>query len=435
VEEGQFRTLGHLHGLDDLVWRGLVWACRKPMAWQPIAGSYLALKVDDCRGRSFGGTPFEYLEMAADALGVPVHASLFLDSIHDAQAEPLKRLHSLGKADVSAHGFDGGDTDPHEIPEWQIYWDLPNDRPFTAQELAQRWGEVDAFFSRYGFSFSRMLAPSFAVAGIGNLPYLDSHDIVYANTINDFGTLPGTGLNFWTDSRPFGNGIHALDSMGGGEGPFNISNWADFHFYSYDYLVRFGVLPYEPVESPQEGWENAARQMRFAYAARFPMILLTHEYVLEVAGFDLDDWNVFLGFLTAYVKEQGVVPRGPSEMAGIVRDYVDSQIISYVKEPWRIDVLLEGDTAGPTALETWTGDGLPEIVPVPAFRRSRHVEVITGTPPPVPGGGGCGCSLFPQQAPGRSVLLSRLSAFLPAAFVGIWALRKRRRFRKRSCMR
>ena len=32
LDSGQFLFLGHLHGADDLIWRGLVWACRKPMA-------------------------------------------------------------------------------------------------------------------------------------------------------------------------------------------------------------------------------------------------------------------------------------------------------------------------------------------------------------------------------------------------------------------
>jgi len=399
------------------------------MAWQPIEGNLLAMKVDDCRGRSFGGTPFQYLEMASDALGVAVHASLFLDAIHEAQAEPLRELQDQGKADVSAHAFNGGDTDPHELSAWQIYWDLPNNQPFPPLELASRWAEVEAFFALHGFAFSHMLAPSFAVAGIGNLPYLESHDIVYANTINDFGTTAGTGLNSWPDSRPFQNGIHALDAMGGGEGPFSISNWADYHFYSYDYLVRNGVFPYEPVQSPEEGWENAARQMRFAFGSRFPMILLTHEYVIEVADFDLDDWGTFLDLLAEDVAARGTRPLAPVQMAGNVRDYVNSRIISYVKGSWKIALLLEGSTEGATAVEAWFGDDGPTNVSVPAFQESQHVEVITGAPPPVPwdDGGGCGCSLLARDPGGA--FASRGLALLPALLAAGWVRILKRRVR------
>ncbi len=419
------RYLGRLNGLDDLVWRGLVWACRKPMAWRPVAANYLALKVDDCRGRRFGGEPFEYLEMASDALGVPVHATLFLDSIGQEQAGPLRRLEDLGKADISAHAFDGGDEIPAELSEWHIYWDFPNKRPFSEQELAERWARVEDFFARYGFTFSRMLGPSFGVVGVGNLPYLERHGIVYVNTFHDLGTVQGTGENTWPHARPFGNGAHALDFTAGGRGPFNVSNWADYHFYSFDYLVRADVVPYEPVAGPEEGWENAVRQMRFAYAARFPMLLLTHEYVLDVAGFDLDDWGRFLAFLRSFVEEEDVIPLGPVEMAGIVRDYAQSRIVSYVREPWRIRVLLEGEAQGPTHLEVWTGDDRPVHVPVPAFGRSRQVDVVVGTPPPVPGdGGGCGCShLSPHSGDGHPGIV----AFLPALLAWGWSRVLRRR--------
>ncbi len=431
VQAGSFQFLGHLHGADDLLWRGIVWTGRKPMAWRPLPESMLALKVDDCRGRGFGGAPFEYLEMASDLFGVSVHTSIFLDAVTGTKVEHLRTLQQEGVADVSAHAFDGGDTNPDELPAWQVYWNIRDNAPFPAPELASKWQRVDDYFDRHGLEFSSVFAPSFAEAGIENLPYLDDHDIVYVNTIHDFGTVAGTGTNLWLDSRPFRNGAQALDAMGDGAGPFNVSSWADFNFWSFDYLIRYDTFPFEAVAGPEEAWENASRQIRFAHAARFPMVLLTHEYVLEVAGMDLDSWGRFLTLLRNGLQEQGVEPMGLPQMIGTVRDYVGSRILSYERGPYSIVMLLEGNADSATSVELWFPDDTVSYASVPAFRGSQEIEVPTGVPPsPEPGDGGCGCSHFAED-PGAPLSFSMLAALLPALAVLGWSRALRRRIRKR----
>ena len=414
------RYLGHLNGTDDLVWRGLVWASRKPMAWRPLNESYLALKIDDCRGRGFGGTPFQYLDMASSAFGVKIQASLFLDAIGGSEARNLRSLAGQGKVGVSAHAFDGGDTDPNELSEWHIYWDYPNDRPFTPEQLEERWAEVDNFFSMSGLSFSPVFAPSFGVAGIGNVPYLIDHGIDFVNTLNDFGTAGGTAENAWKTSLPFHNGAHALDFMGAGYGPFNVSSWADFFFYSFDFLVKYNTFPYEAVADPEEAFENARRQIEWAHAARFPMVLLTHEYLLAVAGFTLDDWGQFIDRLKTWTDEKGITLTSFPEMARIARNHVKSRILSYDKGASGMVLLLAGDTDGPTGVELWHGNQEPVHISVPAFESSHSVRVALSEPASSPGeGGGCGCAHF-KGAAGSLDSLFWVGFFLPMVMVWSW---------------
>lgn len=417
------RYLGHLNGTDDLVWRGLVWASRKPMAWCPLDQDYLALKVDDCRGRGLGGTPFQYLDLASSAFGVKIQASLFLDAIGGPEARSLRSLAGQDKVGVSAHAFDGGDTDPNELSEWHIYWDYPNKRPFTPEQLEEKWAEVDSFFTMSGLSFSPVFAPSFGVAGIGNLPYLVEHGIVFVNTIHDFGTTGGTAENAWKTSLPFHNGAHALDFMGAGYGPFNVSSWADFFFYSFDFLVKYDTFPYEVVADPEEAFENARRQIEWAHAARFPMVLLTHEYLLATAGFTLDDWGQFIDLLKTWTDEKGITLKGFSEMARIARNHVTSRILSYEKDNSGIVLLLEGDTDGPTHIELWYGDQEPVHVSVPAFASSHTVGVTLSGPAGGPGDeGGCGCAHF-KGATGSRDSLFWIGFILPAVLVWGWLRR------------
>jgi hypothetical protein len=43
------RHFGHAHGLDDLFWRGIVWAARKPFAMLAMP-PFVRLRFDDCNG-------------------------------------------------------------------------------------------------------------------------------------------------------------------------------------------------------------------------------------------------------------------------------------------------------------------------------------------------------------------------------------------------
>ena len=42
--------LGHANGLDDLFWRAIVWAARKPFAMKAMP-PYVTMRVDDCQGQ------------------------------------------------------------------------------------------------------------------------------------------------------------------------------------------------------------------------------------------------------------------------------------------------------------------------------------------------------------------------------------------------
>lgn len=429
--------LGHVNGFDDVLWRSIVWAARKPMAWFPIDRRYVALKVDDSRGRGLGGQPFDYLERASERLGAQVHVSLFLNAIDDDEAAVLRTLQQQGRADVSAHAFDGGDTDPNEQTAWHIYWDIQNDSPFTAAQLEERWGRVDDFFQAHGLSFSPVFAPSFSVAGVGNLPFLASHGIRYANMIHQFGTVAGTGINLWLDSAPFRQGIHALDTLAGGLGPFNVSSWANYAFWSFDYLVRFESTPTEVVADAEEAFENARRLMRVAYGSRYPMVLLTHEYLLAEAAFDLTEWDRFLERLVDLAQDEGLQFVDAPELFRIGRDYTTTRVLSYEKSPTGIRVLLEGDPVGSTRLEVWRTGDVRSYQAVPAFSDTHTVFVPGGASASTAdgGGGGCGCAQFPAgRDPSAFTLL--LGAAFPSLLVLGWLLALRyRRARERPLRR
>ncbi|MBK7975649.1 MAG: hypothetical protein IPK07_20985 [Deltaproteobacteria bacterium] len=371
--------IGHLHGLDDVLWRGLVWAHRKPMIWNPLQVKYAALKIDDARGRSLGGsTAFDYVDAAVSILGVPVQTSLFLDSIGvgSAAATALASLQSSKHIEISPHSFDGGDTNPAQPTSDFLFWKRQTgnsgetlvDEPWDAPTLAANWTSIDSFFTARGLTLSKWLAPHDAVAGTNNLPYLVARGIEFANTTHDLAASAGHGMNDWQTAAPFGSGCHALDYTSGGTSVFAVSTYADCAFWNFDFGVKQGSVA--PVSNRDEAVSNALLQGRRAHGSRFPMLFLTHEYVLEADGFDLVDWQYILAQIHAALDpalDAEITWVTPTELARQAREHAGNRILSLSRTGNQFELLIEGGSSAGTSVEMWKSGEQRSHVPIGAF--------------------------------------------------------------------
>ena len=91
-------VLGPLEGLDDLVWRSVVWAARKPFVMRGLP-NFVTLRMDDVSG------PFTWVHIANE-MGFKPWLGLFLNSIDDTKALDLHGLALAGNATASVHSFD-----------------------------------------------------------------------------------------------------------------------------------------------------------------------------------------------------------------------------------------------------------------------------------------------------------------------------------------
>lgn len=91
-------VLGPLLGLDDVVWRSVVWAARKPFVMQALP-PIVTMRVDDALG------PFGWVRVANEFALKP-WLGIFLGEIKDSDATDLRSLVHAGNATASMHGFD-----------------------------------------------------------------------------------------------------------------------------------------------------------------------------------------------------------------------------------------------------------------------------------------------------------------------------------------
>ena len=90
---------GPMYGLDDLVWRSMAWAARKPFIMQGMP-PFLTMRVDDESG------PFDWIHVANE-VGIKPWAGVFFSNIDETEAADLSGLVNAGQATTAIHAFDG----------------------------------------------------------------------------------------------------------------------------------------------------------------------------------------------------------------------------------------------------------------------------------------------------------------------------------------
>ena len=172
-------VLGPLGGLDDCLWRSIVWAARKPFAFRGLP-PIVAMRVDDVAGlgERWGKTPLYWVK-TINKHGLSPFLALFIYNLNPAAIDELRGYLLAGKATASPHafgrpprseapGFKGDNLtamDPdfykgfYYYPEAlelrgrdydeYIYYDHHNDRPWSDAEAERGLKAVDEWYAKH----------------------------------------------------------------------------------------------------------------------------------------------------------------------------------------------------------------------------------------------------------------------------------------------
>jgi hypothetical protein len=92
-----------MYGLDDLVWRSIVWAARKPFVMQGMP-PFVTMSIDDVTG------PTDWIHIANE-VGIKPWVGVFLNDMSPAESADLAALSQAGSATIGIHAF----TDPYSF--------------------------------------------------------------------------------------------------------------------------------------------------------------------------------------------------------------------------------------------------------------------------------------------------------------------------------
>ncbi len=354
-------VLGHASGLDDVFWKSIVWAARKPFAIYAMPPFATAL-IDDCSGsynhfryadvmNKFGWIP--HLEVYLEDIDRVMHEEDYADSVK------IKELHDAGLATFGVHGFTYDNL---------MWFDHEGRKPLSDKQIAENFKRYDAYLKKWGITPSRLENHHFGEMGSNALPHLKQRGIEYLSMVLNFDTA-------WMDvphkkpafkpPMPYHHRGYYMDYLKDDPDFFIIRSYLEpWSFDSSEAVAEVDFLWDNTIfwdESPSNDAEGAARvgikQIRRGIDARFFGVLVCHEQ--RVAVVTMSEWEEMFSRIRDGLKKYDLIYRPFEYICDYARSHHDTHIsaVSVNDETGRVHCKLQGKTRLTTAIEIYTNDG------------------------------------------------------------------------------
>jgi hypothetical protein len=376
-----FEVLGHACGLDDVFWKAIVWAARKPFVVYGMPPFATAL-VDDCSGSY---NHFRYVD-TMNRYGWLPHLEVYLEDIdrvmHDENhldSKKIKALYDEGLADFGVHGFAYDEL---------MWFDHRNRRPLSDERLAENFERYDSYLERWGITPSRMENCHFGEIGRNALPFLKDRGIEYLAMPLPFDTAWFDVPDKVAPLRPPGPYHHQGFNMGElPEDPhfftlrakLDAKNRASTAFvpqvdFLWNHTMFWDECPRTDVEAAAR---TAVLQVRRGIDARFFGQTVTHEQ--RVGMVNMGEWEEIYALLQEGLRKYDLIFRPTEYVCDYVRSHYHThpRSIAVDEQSGRIACTLEGEARVVTALEVYTdeGEGVAcRVHDVPSFAGSVSVK-------------------------------------------------------------
>jgi len=297
--------LGPLGGLDDVLWRSLVWAARKPFALRGLP-PLVAMRVDDVVGRGglWGQSPL-YWAHTANLHGFKPWLGLFIYNLTEPAVDELRDLVQHGQATAFPHAFGRpprGDGDFHwyerALPlraanyDEFIYFDHQRGLPWPDEEAARGLAAVDEWVAAHApLPLSPYAIAHWGEMGSNVLPHV--HDRWGCDLIATYHGLdaPLEGAS-WLAAGPFRKfeepGSALFDAAQRGKRPLyyaDFINLAGRQFFLCCTEIRDDAgYEWAPNNDVAGTVGRGVRQLRRALDSMALAVLFTHEtdYIYKI---------------------------------------------------------------------------------------------------------------------------------------------------------
>jgi hypothetical protein len=370
---------GHAMGLDDLFWKGIVWAARKPFVMRAMPP--LVTYLEDDGSSSYNH--FRYLDVFNDHGYLP-HVELHIDDVdkvlHDIQGQDsqvLKAKADAGLAEFGAHAF----TYNHHI-----YFDHAAKAPYPDAVLAGNFRRVDEKFRRWGIRLSRFSNAHFGEVGLNALPYLRERGIEFSGALLPFGVAWFAEDPAAKDLQlaPYGRSGFVFDGMPGYPEFFGVNalimprQMTGVPMVASEFLWNNTIFWDESPENKlQAAADQALAQMRLGLDSLFFGELYTHEQ--RIAVLSMRELDEILTRIDHGLRKHTYIHRSYEYIAEYARCQVGSRLTNVsVDAGGQMTCDLAGRATMTTSLYLFTetdGTLQQRFVDVPPFEGSVRVTL------------------------------------------------------------
>jgi len=311
------KVLGPLAGLDDVLWRSLVWAARKPFAMRGLA-PLVTMRVDDVAGvgELWQRSPLYWIH-DANRQDFKPWLGLFIYNLTERAVNELRDLFQRGLATGSPHAFgllfrpgfenpyfydhslvkrSGKEADefprrhgripyPADLDEF-IFYDHLQKRPWPDDEVQRRLAAVDEWYRVHApLPMSRNIIPHWGEFGTNSVEHIREH---WQADLGEFTMDMDESFSLhtsWLKMAPFRlhetPGTVVVDDRRRGKRPeyyADFVNLAGYRFFSCTTVIRDDAgYEWFPDNDIAATVSRGVRQLRRALDSMALAILFTHE--------------------------------------------------------------------------------------------------------------------------------------------------------------
>ena len=216
------QAFGHAHGLDDLFWKGIVWAARKPFAMLCMP-PFVRFRFDDCNGLYRTPEDMAFVDEFARR-GHKPNMCVSMNALTDSGWRFLKRHYDAGTVEVAPHTWEGGVS---------LYYGKDG-KAYSKTRFSKLIRETAAMMRRRKIVPSKILSDHEHEYSSNVLPYLKQLGIEYKMNV----MLPDekwTGIHVDWKPAPYGSMSYALDYTPGPYPLFVVFN----HYPAFDHARSY----------------------------------------------------------------------------------------------------------------------------------------------------------------------------------------------------
>jgi hypothetical protein len=388
-------VLGPLAGLDDVLWRSLAWAARKPFALRGLA-PLVTMRVDDVAGR--GGlwqqSPLYWVHVA-NRHGFKPWLGLFIYNLTEPAVNELRDLVERGQAAAFPHAFGrpprSAESDfyyyeralPWRAADYDefIYFDHHRRRPWSDVEAARGLAAVDEWYAAHApLPMSRYAIAHWSEMGSNVMAHVrDQWSAEFIAQFNDV-NLPFLSRISWLKAGPFrryekpGTGF-PLDPARRGQRPVYYADFVNLggrQFFNCVTEIRDDAgYEWRPDNDVAATVGRGVRQLRRALDSMALAVLFTHEtdYLYKIRP---EAWAEEIAQVAAGITQYNPIYVTPDEGVRYVRATRTSHLKAchYDVATGQVAAALTGYADVPTHFYLFTGRGdeiTTALVEVPVF--------------------------------------------------------------------
>lgn len=374
-------VLGPLSGLDDLVWRGLVWAARKPFCLRALP-PMVTMRVDDVAGRGdlWEQSPLYWVDDSIRA-GFKPWLGLFIYNLTPTAVNQLNELLHTHNVTAFPHAFgrpnrNEGRTDnrpfyyyenalPYRSDTYDefIYFDHQHGAPWSDHEALRGMNAVDEWYaSQPGLSRSKVALAHWYEMGANTMALLSDRwniDLIGKIMDADLPLAPGTP---WLQAGPFRQ-VSIGDAF-----PFNPGSTGSRPVYYAGFVEMAGRRFFNSITEIRDdaGYEwspdndvtasinRASRQLRRAFDSMALASLFTHEtdYIYKISP---QNWSAIMSGINRGIAHYNALQVTLDDGMRCLRATRTSQLQSIWFDPQSnlLTAHLTGHSESPTWLAIW----------------------------------------------------------------------------------